>query len=531
MFLGKREGVMKLIRNGLAVILVLFLIWPFVKELVWQKSNLNFIGAKSVIGDYYKAMRFDSPIYRALAWVRANTQREDKFFVMRQSDFANYAGRPFLYALDPKALPVYEAATVLELKKVLSSLGIRYFLLPSYDQPFYYRTSLMDLLSDPSSAELLYYDKGVKILKLLDASAGQVRKPKKERVLSLAETDWACTTGRGERCRGTIESVPEGIRLQAPGGAKVNHITNLIYGLGAAYVAPDNMGMDFHLDGAVDYEFTAVLEGQGKLHLSMATFNKAHFLGLKILWNGVLHPGEPQTIKGQFRFSNLVDSGKPLFRILGEGNVTVKSLVFKEYDAVKKKSINRFKAISKSWDMLVTGSRKAMAYWGVQSDEDETYLRSAVFPSAIRQLLISPTFSLNAKKMSFRLEAQGCGQLVAYVFNHKKELFKIGDFNFPKGTSLSTQSFFELEKSMDDYLKPYQLLKKSLKNFVLPFGLENHISEVKVGEGFGRLLVAHKFGFDKVGRRCDPSIIKIKKLSLEDDCGQSSCSKLLDQSF
>ena len=126
-----------------------------------SKNNLSF----SELGRDFQQTLGQVPDYQLIEYLRTQTPADAVVFSLKPSDMY-YAQRRQIGYLDPRLVPVYEAAGAEEALILLKDLGVSYIHVPSYGLPPLYNSPVIEIMRDRRATTLRYSNAGGQIYEL-----------------------------------------------------------------------------------------------------------------------------------------------------------------------------------------------------------------------------------------------------------------------------------------------------------------------------------------------------------------------------
>ena len=144
------------------------------REIVPQLSDVNFVGlwqrdrfTESAMISPQQPGRFLIEVDVARR-VRDATPPDAFFIVFLQNNFAYYAGRRFIRDVDTRLVDLYRAQDKQSALAQLRKLGIQYLYLPPWTWPTIQNSKVVDIINDPTTAQLVVEHAGYRLYRLRD---------------------------------------------------------------------------------------------------------------------------------------------------------------------------------------------------------------------------------------------------------------------------------------------------------------------------------------------------------------------------
>jgi hypothetical protein len=238
---------------------------------------------------------YDSPQFRAVAFARKALAEGGCALVFRQGDFANYTETCWLSHIDPRLLPVYEAESVEAAQMALERLGLTHVVLPPYDEPAWTMSALVQLLKDPTRAELIADFDGYRWLRL--------------RRMPLPATRWVAVPLAPEEALASVwERTENGLALRSNGDERGRLRSNVPFTVAEtgerAPWTPDCRACDEASDVITpqdDLLLEATIRGAGaRLQFHWLCYQFEHLVSSYLVWEGAA-TASWRSVGAQFR--------------------------------------------------------------------------------------------------------------------------------------------------------------------------------------------------------------------------------------
>lgn len=280
-----------------------------------------------VIGqtDYSRLLFSGYGKYKMLSAIRTLTPKDSLFLVFRQSDFAAFAQRRFIFMNNPKLIDVYGAKSKRECYERMRSLGLDYVYVPSYSSPLITNTHLFEVLGDASLSTLWMSFSGYRLYTLKAAPSS----PAGAAASRLAGRDmdrmvWnamGVASAGSASCPQAIEGLPA--RLQSPsddGGG-------LLYsGAGLLGLSPEHCFDGFPVRADALHTVSYSVSGSGLYAAYVVFYNeRGGCIGGTKLVDGVLDSsyGTPRRMVFQFVAPSYARQCRLVYELTGKGGLTL----------------------------------------------------------------------------------------------------------------------------------------------------------------------------------------------------------------
>jgi hypothetical protein len=258
-----------------------------------------------------KLLESGYPSVRLHAALAVLANPDDVVLNFRLAEAGFYGKRPFIYFIDPRLIPLYQAKTIDAGWKALEKNKIRFILVPPYAMPEIYGTIVQHVLASPEHVSLLYDLEGWRLFRVHDTVRPPLPLPKivAENFTThpKAASNWHMTEDTLTDPKGLpyLDTSTGWLHIRPTLWRSSDHTPRLRLFRDEVFYSgvPGILRRTLALTPASINRFEARVIGKGlvRVYLDYGDDRRRHFNAWSrtLIWEGILN-GSPQQIMNQF---------------------------------------------------------------------------------------------------------------------------------------------------------------------------------------------------------------------------------------